>query len=325
MTHQVPFPVRSCTVKLLMLSCKNLVIPWCSIFFPAKKIWNFHSPAGLVWRIVWGTAEQSGTHATDFSPGTLPKGGPENQMGITSRKSINCKTDSPWKRQLYEKNPNSVVLGQYEHSSDRGFFSDYPDRWSIRSFGSSIEAACAAETQGLGNAMPHLFSPYLGKWSNLTNMFRMGWNRSMPCHTMPFHHGLTILIAHLGRSFVHSPLMLVIYHTGTAFVFKTHWVRQHKVPPEAWHLDLSRSVIPVPQVMVCNVLVAITLWWQLAHRQWHCKFVGLCWDEGQTRFVHHVATSAPMLKKLRQTAFDGYRIAWVRGESADRDFIQRQD
>ena len=65
------------------------------IFSSQKKSENFHSPAGLVWRIVWGTAEQSGTHATDFSPGTLPKGGPENQMGITSRKSINCKTDSP--------------------------------------------------------------------------------------------------------------------------------------------------------------------------------------------------------------------------------------
>lgn len=58
-----------------------------------------------------------------------PKVGGKSDGNHQERKSINCKTDSPRKWQWYEKNPNnSVVLGQNEHSSDRGFFSDDPDR-----------------------------------------------------------------------------------------------------------------------------------------------------------------------------------------------------
>lgn len=121
---------------------------------------------------------------------------------------------------------------------------------------------------------------------------------------MPYH-AFSSWIDHFDCSFweefCSQSLMLVIYHTGTAFVFKTHWVRQHKVPPEAWHLDLSLSVLRVPQVMVCNVLVAITSLMTTCASPMALQ-VSLAYAETkrQTRFVHNVATSAPMLKKLRR-------------------------
>ena len=51
-----------------------------------------------------------------------------------------------------------------------------------------------------------IFHPYLGKWSNLTNIFQMGWNRQ-PVVYLPvvYLHEWLILMVNQGKYTIHGP------------------------------------------------------------------------------------------------------------------------
>ena len=64
--------------------------------------------------------------------------------------------------------------------------------------------------------------PYLGKWSNLTNMFQMGWN-----HPLSFHHRSFVSIRFLGgRMDVINDLPMGTPEANTAILSCAEWLNR---------------------------------------------------------------------------------------------------